>query len=194
MNLAERVKNLVVQPKAEWQAIEAEKHTVQGLYTGYVMILAAIPALCGFVGLSMVGVGVLGSTYRMPVAPGVAYLAMTYLFSLAWVYAFAMIIDALAPGFGARKDFPQALKVAVFSPTAMWIAGAFSVVPSLSIIGTLVSLYSLYLLYLGLPIVMKALEDKAVPYTVVVIIVALVLSVLVAVFTALAMPAPIRGF
>ncbi len=194
MNLAARVKNLFVNPRGEWQVIEGEKHTVQDLYTGYVMILAAIPALCGFVGLSLVGVGAFGATYRMPLAQGVAYMAMNYLFSLGWVYAFAMIIEALAKGFGAQKDFHQALKVAAFSPTAMWIAGVFSIVPSLSIIGTLVGLYSLYLLFLGLPTVMKAPEDKALPYTVVVIIVAIVLEVLVAALTALAMPAPIRGF
>jgi len=194
MDIADRVRSLVVRPKAEWQAIESETHTVQDLYTGYVMILAAIPAVCGFVGYSLVGVGVFGATYRMPMAQGVAFLAMSYLFSLAWVYAFAMIIEALAPGFGARKDFAQALKVAAHAPTAAWVGGVFSLIPSLSIIGTLVSLYSLYLLFLGLPIVMKAPEDKAVPYTVVVIIVALVLAVLVAAMTSLAMPAQIRGF
>ena len=194
MNIVERVKNLAAQPKAEWQAIEAETHTVQDLYTRYVMILAAIPAVCGFIGYSLVGVGVFGATYRMPLAYGVALLAMSYLFSLGWVYAFAMIIEALAPGFGARKDFAQALKVAAFTPTPVWVAGVFTIIPSLSIIGTLVSLYSLYLLFVGLPVLMKAPEDKAVPYTVVVIIVAIVLAVLVGAMTSLAMPAPIRGF
>jgi len=194
MNLAARVKNLVVNPRGEWQAIEAEKHTVQDLYTGYVMILAAIPAVCEFVGLSIVGVGVFGATHRMSLAQGVAQVAITYLFSLGLVYAFAMIIDALAPGFGARKDFSQALKVAAFFPTAAWVAGIFYVVPSLSIIGTLASLYSLYLLFLGLPIVMKAPEDKALPYTVVAMIVAIVLAVIVTVMTSLAMPAALRGF
>jgi Yip1-like protein len=194
MNLVERAKKLILQPKQEWQAIDAEPHTVQGLYTGYVMILAAIPAVCGFIGLSLIGIGAFGQTYRVPIGAGIAHMVVSYLLSLGWVYVLALIIDALAPNFGGQKNFIQALKVAAFCPTPAWLAGVFSIIPSLSIIGTLLSLYSLYLLFLGLPILMKTPEDKTIPYIVVVIIAALVLGVVIATLAALAIPGPVRGF
>ena len=194
MNLVERVKNLTLQPKQEWRVIDGETHTVQGLYTQYVMILAAIPAVCGFIGLSLIGIGVFGATYRMPIESGVAHMVVQYVMSLGMVYVLALIIDALAPNFGSQKNFSQALKVAAFMPTAAWVAGVFSIIPSLSIIGALLSLYSLYLLFLGLPILMKTPEDKAVPYGVVVIIAAIVIAVVIATVIGLTMPGPVRGF
>ena len=194
MNLVERVKKLILQPKQEWQVIDGETHTVQGLYTQYVMILAAIPAVCGFIGLSFIGIGIFGATYRVPIAAGVAHMVVQYLMSLGVVYLFALIIDALAPNFGSQKNFNQALKVSAFMPTPAWIAGVFSIVPSLSIIGALLSLYSLYLLFVGLPILMKTPADKAVTYVVVVVIAAIVITVVISALIALTMPGPVRGF
>jgi hypothetical protein len=194
MNLVERARMLIVQPRHEWQVIDAEPQTVQGLYTRYVMILSAIPAICGFIGFSLVGVGVIGATYRMPMAAGAAHLVVGYVMSLGGVYLLALAIDALAPNFGGQKSFIQALKVAAFSPTPLWLAGVFSVIPSLWIIGVLLSFYSLYLLHVALPILMKAPEDKAIPYIVVVIMAAIVLVVVVKVVIDLTLPSPIRGF
>lgn len=194
MNIVERVKKIILQPKQEWQVIDGETHTVQGLYTQYVMILAAIPAVCGFIGFSLIGIGVFGATYRVPIAPGVAHMVVQYILSLGMVYVFALIIDALAPSFASQKNFNQALKVAAFMPTPAWIAGIFSIIPALSIIGALLSLYSLYLLFVGLPILMKTPEDKSIPYTVVVIIAAIVMAVVIAAIVGLTMPGPVRGF
>jgi len=194
MNLVERAKKLILQPAQEWKVIDAETQTVQGLYTQYVMILAAIPAVCGFIGLSLIGIGAFGATYRMPMASGVAHMVVSYLLALGSVYVLALIIDALAPNFGGQKNFMQALKVSAFTPTAAWLAGVFSIIPSLGIICALLSLYSLYLLYVGLPILMKTPEDKTIPYIVVVIIAAIVLFVVVAAIVGLTMPGPIRGF
>jgi hypothetical protein len=194
MNLVERAKTLILQPRAEWQVIDAEPHTVQDLYTRYVMILAAIPAVCSFIGLSLIGMGVFGATYRVPIGSGVAHMVVSYLLSLGWVYVLALLIDALAPNFGGQKNFIQALKLAAFTPTAAWLAGVFFIIPSLSIIGSLLSLYSLYLLFVGLPILMKSPEDKTVPYLAVIIIAAIVLTVVMVVITGLAIPSPVRGF
>ncbi|HXZ49381.1 MAG TPA: Yip1 family protein [Usitatibacter sp.] len=193
MNLVDRAKNIVLQPKAEWAAIAGEPHTLQELYTGYVMILAAIPAVASFIGYSLIGVSTFIGTYRWPVTAGVAHMVLYYVLTLGWVYVLALIIDALAPSFGGEKNFAQALKVAVFSPTAAWLAGVFSLIPVLSILG-IVGLYSLYLLYTGLPLLMRTPPEKALPYTVVVIIVGVVLAVIVGVIAGLVVPGPMRGY
>lgn len=189
MNLVERAKNLIMQPRAEWQVIAAEPHTLQGLYSQYVMILAAIPAVATFIGLSIVGF----PAFRIGIGPGLAYAVLYYLLSLVMVYVLALVIDAMAPSFGGEKNFMQAFKLAAFAPTAAWLAGVFNVLPALSIL-SLLGLYSLYLLFTGLAPVMKAPEDKAIPYTVVVIIAAIVLNLIIALVANLAIPSPVRGF
>ncbi|HLX23254.1 MAG TPA: Yip1 family protein [Usitatibacter sp.] len=190
MNLVDRVKKLMLQPKAEWQVIDGETHTVQGLYTGYVMILAAIPAICGFIGMSMLG-GLMGA---VGIEHAVVILVVQYLGALASVYILALVIDALAPNFGSTKNFMQAFKIAAFVPTASWIGGVFSIIPVLGIIGLLFALYSLYQLFIALPMLMKTPADKAVIYFVVVLIVAIVVYVVIGTVAALAMPSPVRGF
>lgn len=193
MNLVDRAKKILLQPKSEWAVIAAEPHTVQDLYTGYVMILAAIPAVAWFIGFSIIGMGMLGVSYRVPITSGVAHMVVSYVLGLGWVYVLALIIDALAPNFGGEKNFLQALKVSAFSPTAMWLAGLFAIIPALSILGIL-GLYSLYLLYTGLPPLMRVPPEKAVPYTVVVIIVAIVLAIIVGALAGLVVPGPVRGY
>lgn len=187
MNLVDRAKSLILTPAAEWDRIAAETHTVQGLYTGWIMILAAIPALAAFIGFSIVGIGAFGLAYRVPVASGIAHAASSYLLTLGSVYVFALVIDALAPSFGGTKDFMQAFKVAAFAPAAAWLAGVFSILPALSIL-SIAGLYSLYLLYLGLPRLMKAPADKALPYTVVVILAGAVIWIVVGAVSAFALP------
>jgi hypothetical protein len=187
VNLVDRAKNLILTPASEWDRISAETHTVQGLYTGWIMILAAIPALAGFIGFSIVGTGALGFSYRVPVVSGISHAIASYVLALASVYVFALVIDALSPTFGGEKNFAQAFKVAAFAPVASWLAGVFSILPALSILG-LLGLYSLYLLYVGLPRLMKTPAEKALPYTVVVILVGIVLSVVMGAVAAFALP------
>ena len=193
MNLVERAKNLLLTPAAEWDKISSETHTVQELYTGWVMILAAIPALASFIGFSLVGVGAFGLSYRVPVVSGIAHAIVTYLLSLGSVYVFALVIDALSPNFGGEKNFLQAFKVAAFAPVASWLAGVFHVFPALSILAIL-GLYSVYLLYVGLPRLMKTPAEKAMPYTIVVIIVGIVISIVVGVLAAFALPGRVGAF
>ena len=42
--LVDRARDILMKPKDEWAVIDREPATIGGLYTGYVMILAAIPA------------------------------------------------------------------------------------------------------------------------------------------------------
>jgi len=42
MNLVDRAKNIMLNPKQEWEVVKAESITTQELYTKYSLILAAI--------------------------------------------------------------------------------------------------------------------------------------------------------
>ena len=174
MGLVDRVKAILITPQKEWPVIEAESATPASLYTGYIIPLAAIPAVAGFVGMTMLGVRVLGMSIKVPMSTGLTNAVVVYVLALAGVFILALIIDALAPSFGGQKNQIQALKLAAYSSTASWLSGIFLIIPALSIL-SIVGIYSLYLLYLGLPVMMKSPPDKSVAYTVVVILVAIVI-------------------
>ena len=175
MNLTERVKNILVQPAQEWAVVEKEATSVSDLYTSYIVLLVAVGPVASIIGLSLIGISVpFAGTYRVPLMSAIGQAVVTYVLALAGVYVLALVIDALAPSFQGTKSQIQALKVAAYSSTAAWLAGVFNLIPVLAFLQIL-GLYSLYLLYLGLPVLMKVPQDKALIYTVVVIVAAIVI-------------------
>ncbi|MBB5687563.1 Yip1 family protein [Sphingobium boeckii] len=182
-----RTKNILLQPKAEWAVIDSESATIGGIYRNHVMILAAIPAVCGLIGGLLIGHSAFGISVRPSVTGAVTGAAISYALTLAGVYLLALVIDWLAPSFNATPDRVQAFKVAAYSGTASWVAGIFLLIPALGFL-SLLGLYGLYLLYLGLPRLMKAPQDQAMGYTVVSMIVALVMFLIVG-----ALSAPLIG-
>ncbi len=177
-DLIGRAQRILLSPKTEWPVIAAEADTTAGIYKKYIAILAALGPVAMFLKSSLIGYSVFGlGTYRADIGSGLIHLVVSYGLSLLAVYLFALIINALAPSFGAQKDSLLALKTAAYSMTAAWIAGIGNVLPSIGVlIGLAGAIYSIYLLYLGLPITMKAPPDKAAGYTAVCVIVGILLS------------------
>jgi hypothetical protein len=188
MNLIQRVQDILLKPKATWPVIDGETETTASLYQRYVMILAAIPALASFIGLSVVGYGGFGMSFRVPLLTGLLHMVVGYVLGLAMVFVLALVVDALAPTFGGRKDPVSALKVVAYSMTAAWVGGIFALLPSIGVLGLLASLYAIYLLFTGLPVLMKAPQAKAAAYTAVVILCAIVLMLVLAALSGLALP------
>lgn len=182
--LIARVKDILLKPGETWDVIEREPATIGGIYRGYVIPLAAIPPIAAFIGLLVFGAGIPGLvTFRPSPVWLAVQMIVSYVLSLGMCYVLALVIEALAPNFGGVKDRTQAFKVAAYASTASWVAGVFSILPAIAMIGILGGLYSLFLLFKGLPKLMKTPEDKALPYTAVVILVAIVVSLVIGVIT-----------
>jgi hypothetical protein len=164
MNVVARVKELLLTPTRAWRAIERESGETAHLFP-YVAVLALIPALAGFIGLSVIGVSVSAGTFRQPLVPGLVSALISYFFSFVIVYLVALVVDFLAPYFGADRYFPNALKLSVYAFTPSWLAGIFLLLPGLRIL-TVLGLYGFYLMWIGLPILMRAPRDTIVMYIV----------------------------
>ena len=177
MDIVARAKAITLNPAATWPVIEAETHDAKSLYVPYLLILAAIPAICTFIGMSIIGIGGFGFSMRIPFGSGLAMMVTTYILSLVMTYGMGWLISALAPTFGGQNNMIQGLKIAVFGATPMMLAGVFNILPALSIVGLLAALYSLYVMYLGLPILMKNPKDKTITYMVVVVIASIIAGV-----------------
>ena len=171
MKLVERVKNILMQPKLEWEVIEQEQTDARTLYKSYIAILALIPAAVALLG-SLGGRAGLGLVLGAVIAQ--------YLLGLVMVYAVALIADILAPNFDGQRESSQALKLTTYSMTASWIASVFGILPFLGwVLSLLGSLYSIYLFYLGAPKLMNVPERKAAAYSVVVMVAAIVIGAVI---------------
>ena len=178
--IIERAKGIILSPKSEWQKIAAEPADVTSLFTGYAMILAAIPAICGLLGSTLIGVSLpIVGTFRTPIGSALAHMVLGYVFGLAVIYAVSLVVNALAPTFSGQKDPVAALKLIVYASTPVWLAGVFALVPLLGVLGIIAGLYGLYLLYLGLAPLMKNPEDKSIGYTALIVVCYIVLAMIV---------------
>lgn len=183
MDIVARAQGILLKPKEEWVKIKEETLPVSQLFTSYVLILAAIPAIAQFVGLSLVGRRVpFVGLYRYGIGTGFLYAILLYVFTLVSVYVFGIIINALAPTFSSDKNLDNAMKLAAFSMTPSWVAGVLYIIPFLGILVILASLYGIYLLYLGFVTpLMNTPKEKAVGYLIVSIVVVMVLMVVVSI-------------
>ena len=175
-----RAKSILLTPRTEWPVIAAEPDTVGGLYSGYILVMAAIPAIVRFISSTLIGVSVpfLGS-FRLPIAAGLTSAVLTYVLTLVGTFIVALIVEALAPSFSAEKNRVQALKVVAYAYTASWVASIIGIIPGLGLLAALAGLvYGIYLLNMGLPYTMKCPPDKAIGYTAVTIIVAIIVTLL----------------
>lgn len=160
MAIVQRIKAICLKPKEEWKVIAGETSTPAGLFKSYVAPLAGIGALAGFIGLLSV---------HAPVGMGLAGAIIWFVTAVVEVYALALLIDLLAPKFGSEKNRSQALKISAYSLTPPLVAGALFIIPSLWLLVVLAALYGVYLLYLGLPQLMKSPPDRVPAYTLAVV-------------------------
>ena len=164
MNLVDRIKNILPSPRTEWPMIAGETATVQSLYVGYILVLAAIAPLA-----------LLIRTGGVAIAAAIAHYAI----ALVITYLMALIVDLLAPTFNGTKDFTQSLKLVAYSYTAPWVAGVFLLLGGTigGLIGLLAAIYAWYTFYLGVPVLKKCPPEKAVAYTIVVVLCGIVLAI-----------------
>ena len=199
MNLVDRAKNMILTPKTEWEVVNTETSTTSDIYKSYVIPLAAIGPIASFIGMSFIGMGfgfMGGGLFS--ITGNLIAAIVSYVFALVGVFLLGLLINVLAPSFGATPDPMKAFKVAAYSYTPAWIAGILHIVPLLGVLGVLAACYGIYVLYLGLPILMKAPQDKAPVYTIVIVVCAFVLALIFgavsAVFTGFGMFGHHSGF
>ena len=160
MALVERVTNILLKPRFEWPKIAEESATTSSLFTGYILLLAAIGPLA------------------MAIKTGLGIALLSYAISLGVTYLLAMIVDALAPTFGGEKNFIQSLKLTAYSYTAAWIAAVLQLIPLLGgVLSLLGAIYAWYTFYLGVAVMKKCPEEKAVVYTVAIVVCGLLLGI-----------------
>jgi hypothetical protein len=177
MPLITRAKNILLSPRTEWLVILTETETPQSLLSKYVIPMALIPAIAFFIGYGLIGIDAV--ILRISgIRWGVIMAVDSFITSIITYYVCTFVVDALAPSFSSEKNIGKSAQLVAYSYTAVWVAGIFNIVPSLSILGIL-GLYSIYLFYLGVPVMKKTPEDKKISYMIVSAIVIIVVGLVV---------------
>jgi hypothetical protein len=186
MSIVDRAKNIILKPTDEWNVIADEPATVGGLFTGYAMILAAIPLAADIIFSGALGINVAsfsgmgGGDMEMGFGAIAAMAVVGYVFSLVTLFVMSFLVNAVAPSFNGKSDMVQSTKLMTYASTATWVVGFVGWIP---ILGGLISFaaiaYVVYLIYLGLQPVLGVPKEKVAGLTVVIVLIYVVLAVVV---------------
>lgn len=172
MNIIERVKNILITPKTEWEVINGETATPTSLLMGYVLPLALI----GCVGTLLKGLlfsGTFGSWGLKFFIVGAVIAFISYVVSY---FLTVIFVDLLAPSFGSEKNMGKSAQLVAYSGTASYVGALLSFIPVVGwLIGIAAWIYGIYLMYLGIGPIKKTPEDKKIVYMLVVYVIMIVL-------------------
>jgi len=185
MDLVARIKGLLLNPREEWQRIAAEPGDAMRPFTQYAVPVSALPVLAGFVG-GLLFSGLMGG--MMGHRPGffgqVFGALLAYGLGLAGVFILAKLVGFLAPKFGGSADEASAMKLAAYAPTASWIAGISALIPPLGFLAIL-GLYSLYIFWVGVPVLARVPEERRLVFTLALIGCAVLVNIVLAAIVAI---------
>lgn len=172
---------LLTHPDREWEAIRNESESVGKLYFAHVLILALIPAAAAFYGSTQVGwqIGD-GQVIRLTAASALQLSALFYAAMLAGIYIIGRFIDFFAATYEVRERTPRGVTLAAYTATPVFLLGVIAVYPNIwvnMLVGLAAIAYAVYLLYEGLPILMKIPEDRGFMFASSVLTVGLVMFV-----------------
>ncbi len=157
-----RLKNLILNPKTEWEVIELEGHTKEQLINRYALPLMLMVALSSIIGdtifQSRLTFSIAAIIFKALFVIGIAYTGM---------YISAIIITELATSFNSKKDINSCYRLVIYSLSAYFaISVITNLLPFLSELYIL-GLYSIYLFWVGSTTVLNTPEDNKVGFVVV---------------------------
>ncbi|MCB0311180.1 MAG: YIP1 family protein, partial [Bdellovibrionales bacterium] len=189
--LIARVREVLLNPKTIWPKLKTETASVSELYKNYILILAAIPAICGFIGVIIFGA-------RVPFVPVSAKIdtidtlmmqIIAYISSIVMIYVYAFIYEKLAPKFQGSTDFVSTLKLVAYSMTPGFVSGFLQLVPVLGMLAIFFSIYSLYMLWQGIPVMTGVPTEKRLPYFLVSLVVGIIATFVIGIILSFVSPA-----
>jgi len=155
---------LFTDPKREWAAIRDDECTLSKCYAAHVLLLAAIPTVSGFIGTTQFGwqIGV-GDPIKLTMESAAIIAVLYYLAMLAGVYSIGWMIHWMAETYGAKPLLSQCVVLAAYAATPLFLIGIMELYPILwlnMVVGIPALAYTVYLLYLGVPIMMDISEER----------------------------------
>jgi hypothetical protein len=180
---------LFVNPEREWKSIRDDKCTVGKCYAAHVLLLAAIPAISGFIGTTQFGwqIGA-GDPVKLTVESAGMIAVLYYLAMLVGVYAIGWMIHWMGSTYDADVPLSQCVVLAAYTATPLFLIGIMELYPVLwvnMVVGIVALAYTVHLLYSGVPIMMGISEDRGFLFSSAVLAVGLVAFVALLAVTAI---------
>lgn len=180
---------LFLHPDSEWEAIRREDKGVLSTFLTHTPVLAAIPCIASYYGVTQVGWSVGGGELvKLEAGSALVLAVISYMALIAGVFIFGRFIDWMADVYGGDERRHCGEKLAIFVTAPVFVASAVAAYPVLwldMLVVTIAGCYSVYLIYEGIPILMQIPKEQGFMYASSVLTVGLILTVVLIITTVL---------
>lgn len=183
-----KAKAILSDPKNVWTGLKNEQVSIKALFQGYFLPLAAIGALCGFLGMWLFGFSIAGITVRAPFFGGLIGAVLKCAMTLIGIGVGGFIVHQLAGRFGGNATLEHGIKLIGYGSTAALLANFLSIIPALGIIGFLLGLYSIYTIYQGIPVMTGVPIEKRLIFFISTLVVSFIAFFIIATVTSVVSP------
>jgi len=156
---------MLYHPKEEWGLIRQERYSTAHVFVAQISILAAIPAVSMFIGTTQVGWSIAGhDPVKLAVSSALPAALAFYFAMWAGVAFMAYTIRWMEKTYGGSVSLDECMVLTTFTATPMFISGLAGLYPMLwfnVVVGMVAVSYTVYLLYIGVPVIMQIPEDRA---------------------------------
>lgn len=156
-------------PAREMQYIKSDNETVTHHYLHHVLLLAAVPVICAFVGTTLFGWNFgNGAVVRLTVATGLGLAVLFYALMLAGVAVMGRFIWWMARNYPLRPSWQRCMIFAGYVATPLFLSGIVALYPVVwlcALAGTLALCYTGYLLYVGIPAFLNINHDESMSFS-----------------------------
>ena len=173
---------LLVKPKSQWRRIANLPASSLNTLILYPCIMAILPAVAWFYGTSQVGwsVGDSEDTIKLTVSSARQISILFYFGMVCCIAAVGYFIHWMSSTYGAQSSLAKGMAIAGLMATPLYIAGLVGFHPLLWVdllVGVGAISWSVYLMYLGIPIVMDIPQERGFLFSSAVLAIGLVLIV-----------------
>ncbi|HEX8588044.1 Yip1 family protein [Pseudomonas sp.] len=182
------VLGLFTHPDQEWQEIRGEgDESIGHLYLTHTLLLAAIPPVSAYIGTTQVGWAIADRAPVMLTSDSAVWMAlMSYIALLAGVGVMGGFIHWMARTYDATPTLARCVAFATYTATPLFLGGLAALYPHMwlgMMVGLAAVCYTVYLLYVGLPVFMAVAPDEGFMFSSSVLAVGLVVLVAIMAFT-----------
>ena len=181
--ILDHIAGIFSHPDKEWFVIRSEKRSKLSEFLQHTPFIALIPTFAFYYGVVHIGFSRPGNeqVVRLTAESALPLCMLSYFAALIGVWIFGEFINWMHDTYSEEATDPHhGMAMAVYVTTPIFVAGLAGLWPNVYFNGLAVSIaavYSVYLIYEGLPILMNIPKERAFMYATSVVTVALVLLV-----------------
>jgi len=173
--------DIMFKPTSFWKKIGDTSEKDLSRYILYPVILALIPSLAWYYGTTAVGWTVAGDSLTRLTTHSAAVIAVClFLAQIVGIWVIGFFIHWMSQTYDADTSIVKGAVIAGFTATPLLLAGAIGIYPHLAfdlLVAILAASYSVYLLYIGIPLVMHMPPERGFLYASAIVGVVLVLVI-----------------